>query len=148
MSEQSGYILLVEDSDEDTELIMHALRGASSTLPVARVRDGVQALEFLRCLGKWSARSAGAPVLVLLDNQMPRLDGTEVLREIRADAALKDIPVVMLTSSSAHMDILKSHHLGATGYVVKPLTIESFAAAARACGLSWPLAGRPPGATP
>ena len=119
-------ILLVEDSDADAEMIMRALRKGSVVNKMVRVRDGVEALEFLFREGAFIHRSGGQPRLILLDLKMPRLDGIEVLRRLKADEKTKMVPVVMLTSSAEERDIVESYHLGVNSYLVKPVNFSSF----------------------
>lgn len=130
-------ILLAEDSAQDVEMTLAALAGNNITNRVEVVRDGEEALDYLRRRGRWSDRDPEPPVLVLLDLKMPKVDGLEVLREIRADPALRLIPVVMLTSSREEQDVLRSYELGVNAYVVKPVGFEKFAQAVRDLGLFW-----------
>lgn len=137
-------ILLAEDSTQDVEMTLAALASNNITNRVDVVRDGEEALDYLRRLGRWSDRDAEPPVLVLLDLKMPKVDGLEVLREIRADAALRLIPVVMLTSSREEQDVVRSYELGVNAYVVKPVGFEKFAQAVRELGLFWVLLNQAP----
>ena len=130
-------ILLAEDNPSDLELTLEALAGNNLANRVAVVRDGVEALEYLRCEGKFSQRNRGNPAVAILDIKMPRMDGIEVLRAIRADAALKTIPVVMLTSSREEHDLIRSYELGSNAYVVKPVKFSEFMDAVRHIGVFW-----------
>ncbi len=130
-------ILLAEDNPSDLELTLEALAGNNLANRVAVVRDGVEALEYLRCEGKFSQRNRGNPAVAILDIKMPRMDGIEVLRAIRADAALKTIPVVMLTSSREEHDLIRSYELGSNAYVVKPVKFSEFIDAVRHIGVFW-----------
>src|SRR6201989_1218337 len=136
-------ILLVEDSDADAEVIARALRKATirTNRPV-RVRDGQEALEFLFKEGAFSEGTAPLPQLILLDLHMPRIDGMEVLRTIKADALTRDIPVVVLTSSAQERDLVSSYKLGATGSLIKPLNFATFAEAVTQAGLCWVMTTR------
>jgi CheY-like chemotaxis protein len=130
-------ILLAEDNPSDAELTMEALADNNLANRVTVVMDGVEAMEFLRCEGKYSGRTTGNPAVTILDIKMPRMDGIEVLRAIRADAALKMIPVVMLTSSREENDLIRSYELGSNAYVVKPVKFVEFVEAVKRLGLFW-----------
>jgi CheY-like chemotaxis protein len=117
-------ILLVEDSPSDTELTIEALREAKMRNHLSIVEDGVQAMEFLRRQGAYA--SAPRPDLIMLDLNLPRKDGREVLAEIKADPTLQTIPVVVLTTSRAEQDIARSYNLHANCYVTKPVDFERF----------------------
>ena len=130
-------ILLAEDNPQDAELILEALADHKLANRVTHVKDGVEALEYLRCEGKYAARRTGHPAVVVLDIKMPRLDGIEVLRAIRSDPALKLIPVVMLTSSREEQDLIHSYELGSNAYVVKPVKFVDFIAAVKQLGIFW-----------
>ena len=117
-------ILLVEDSPSDTDLTVEALREAKVRNHLSIVEDGVQALEFLRRQGKFGA--APRPDLILLDLNLPRKDGREVLAEIKADDSLKTIPVVVLTTSRAEQDVLQAYKYHANCYITKPVDFEQF----------------------
>ena len=101
------------------------------------VRDGVEAMEYLQCRGKYKQRKPGLPAVLLLDIKMPRLDGIEVLRAIRGDSALKLLPVVILTSSREEQDLIRSYELGVNAYVVKPVNFKDFIQAVREIGVFW-----------
>lgn len=141
-------ILLVEDNANDAELMMAALRMHDLAERVALVRDGAEALDYLYCRGAYSARQSVPPVVVLLDIKMPRLDGTHVLRRIRADDRTRGIPVVMLTSSREESDLKRCYELGANAYVVKPVDFKHFAETVRQLGVFWALINEPPPAAP
>lgn len=117
-------ILLVEDSPSDTELTVEALREAKMRNHLNTVEDGVQAMEFLRRQGKYA--DAPRPDLIMLDLNLPRKDGREVLAEIKADEDLKTIPVVVLTTSRAEQDVLRAYQLNANCYITKPVDFEQF----------------------
>ena len=132
-------ILLVEDNQNDVELTIEALSENNLANRVVVVRDGVEAMEYLRCQGKFAERKKGNPAVLLLDNKMPRMDGIEVLRTIRSDNALKSIPVVMLTSSREEPDLKRCYELGVNAYVVKPVNFKEFIDAVKHVGIFWAL---------
>jgi two-component system response regulator len=138
-------ILLVEDSDADAEMIIRALRKGGLINNVSRVRDGVEALDFVFREGAFAQRSGGQPKLILLDLKMPRLGGIDVLRRLKSDAGTKPIPVVMLTSSAEERDIVESYHLGLNSYLVKPVSFSAFTDVVVQAGLYWAVANRLPG---
>ena len=121
------FILLAEDDAVVAELVMHTLATMTPAPKVVHVRDGVDALDFLHVRGKYTQREPGNPTVVLLDVKMPRLDGLEVLRQVKTNEQLKTTPVVMLTSSQDDKDVRESYLLGANAYVVKPVEFRRFA---------------------
>ena len=130
-------ILLVEDDPADAEMTADALREAHLANPIVHVEDGVEALDYLRRTGAYADRAEGHPVVVLLDIKMPRMDGIEVLREIRSNNDTKHIPVVILSSSREERDLAASWDLGVNAYVVKPVDAEQFFVAVQALGHFW-----------
>jgi two-component system response regulator len=139
-------ILLVEDSPRDAELILDALGGHQLAKEVVHVRDGAEALDYLHRRGPFVDRSDGQPALILLDLKLPKVDGLEVLRQIKADSVLKMIPVVMMTSSREEQDLLCSYQLGVNAYVVKPMKFQDFVEAVKEVGAFWGLINEvPPG---
>ncbi len=138
-------ILLAEDNQNDVDLTLLALAEYNLANKIQVVNDGVEALEYLRSQGKFKGRNPGHPAVVLLDLKMPRLDGIEVLREIRSDPELKLIPVVMLTSSSEEGDLLQSYRLGVNAYVVKPVDFNQFINAMKQLGAFWAVLNEIPG---
>lgn len=128
-------ILLVEDSETDAELTLQALKQGKLENTVHHVKDGVEAMQFLRKEGDFAG--ASRPDLILLDLNMPRLDGREVLKRIREDESLKVIPVVVLTTSSHDKDILETYGLTANSYIVKPVDLNSFFEVVRAISNFW-----------
>jgi CheY-like chemotaxis protein len=132
-------ILLVEDNPEDIELTTEALAEISLANRVISVNDGVHAMEYLKCEGIYQNREPENPAIILMDIKMPRMDGIEVLEAIRADPALKTIPVVMLTSSREEPDLKKCYDLGVNAYVVKPVNIKDFFEAVKQLGVFWAL---------
>jgi len=139
-------ILLAEDSPNDAELTLEALADNNLANRVTHVKDGVEAIEFLRCEGKYQTRKPVHPAVVILDIKMPRMDGIEVLRAIRSDPSLKMIPVVMLTSSREEQDLIRSYELGINAYVVKPVNFSDFVSAVKQLGGFWAVLNElPPG---
>jgi CheY-like chemotaxis protein len=130
-------ILLAEDDPNDVELTLAALEGEQLTDSIDVVRDAVEALDYLYRRGAFAKRSTGHPRVVLLDLKMPRLDGLEVLRQIKQDPAFAALPIVVLTSSRQEQDIAQSYDLGANAYVVKPVAFDEFATAIHRTGLFW-----------
>ena len=145
MTEQYPDILLAEDNPNDVELTLEALAEHNLANRVTVAHDGVEALEYLRREGAYADRAPGLPAVVLLDIKMPRMDGLEVLREIRGDPELRRLPVVILTSSREEQDIITSYDLGVNAYVVKPVDFQSFIEAVEHLGVFWALINeRPP----
>ena len=139
-------ILLAEDSDADAELTTRALRKGNVVNNIVRVRDGVEALEFVFREGAFSQRRGGQPRLILLDLKMPRVGGIDVLRRLKADEKTKLIPVVILTSSAEEQDVLESYRLGVNSYLVKPVEFSAFTAVISQAGLYWAVLNRIPSA--
>jgi two-component system response regulator len=138
-------ILLVEDNPDDEALTLRALRKANVRNEVVVARDGVEALDYLFATGPHAGRDTSVlPQVVLLDLKLPRLDGLEVLRRLRADARTKVLPVVILTSSNEEEDRVAGYELGANSYVRKPVDFGHFAEAVRQLGLYWLLLNQPP----
>jgi CheY-like chemotaxis protein len=137
-------ILLVEDNPNDVELTLIALEKTRLANPVVSLRDGEEALQYLRREGQWADRADENPAVILLDKKLPKVDGHEVLREVRGDEKLKRIPVVMLTSSREETDLLRSYDLGVNAYVVKPVAFDDFMAAINDLGMFWAVLNEPP----
>lgn len=137
-------ILLVEDSKKDIELTLAALEQHHLANEVIVARDGAEALDYLWRRGKYKSRIDELPAVVLLDLKLPKVDGLEVLREMKADGHLKRIPVVMLTSSREEQDLVKSYELGVSAYVVKPVDFQQFVSTVRELGLFWAVINEPP----
>lgn len=138
-------ILLVEDNADDEELTLRAFRKNNILNPVVVARDGVEALDYLFGTGAHSGRDTrNQPQVVLLDLKLPKVDGLEVLRQLRADPRTHLLPVVILTTSNEERDILASYQLGANSYVRKPVDFEQFLEAARQLGLYWLVLNVPP----
>ena len=136
-------ILLAVDSRSDVELAIEALTEHHLANQVVTVSDGAEALDYLYSRGRFEGRSDGLPALVLLDIHMPKVDGLEVLRRIRADALLATLPVVMLTSSRQERDIVESYRHRVNGFMVKPIDFPAFIEAVKALGLSWGVVNEP-----
>ena len=137
-------ILLVEDSPKDAELTMAALSRCQLLNDVIHVRDGAEALEYLRCEGKFAGAMHGGPVVVLLDLKLPKVNGLEVLEQVRADAQLSSTPIVMLTSSREEQDLVRSYELGVNAFVVKPVDFKEFFDAIQGLGMFWGITNQPP----
>ena len=144
MAEQAVEILLVEDNPSDVELTLHALRRHKLANHIEVVRDGREALDFLHGAGTYAGRDPGRqPRLILLDLKLPKIDGLEVLSQIKADNRLRSIPVVVITSSREERDLTQSYNLGVNSYVVKPVDFEQFTEAMRTLGFYWLLVNQP-----
>jgi len=139
MNREIRTILLAEDSSADAEMAHHALREAKLVNPVVHVEDGVEALDYLFCRNSFSGRARGNPAVVLLDIKMPRMDGLEVLQNMRANEHLKRVPVVILSSSREESDLVHSWNLGVNAYVVKPVDVSQFFSAVQTLGQFWAL---------
>jgi CheY-like chemotaxis protein len=137
-------ILLAEDNPQDVELTLEALAEHNLANNVIAVKDGVEALEYLRSEGQYKNRKKGNPAVLLLDIKMPRMDGIEVLEAIRSDKSLKSLPVVMLTSSREEPDLKKCYALGANAYVVKPVNFKDFVEAVKTIGIFWAILNEQP----
>ena len=137
-------ILLVEDSPNDVELTLSALEENHLANEVVVARDGEEALDYLYRRGIFRLRAEGHPAVVLLDLKLPKVDGLEVLRQLKADPELQAIPVVMLTSSREEQDLVHSYRQGVNAYVVKPVDFTDFVAALKELGLFWAVINQPP----
>jgi len=142
-------ILVVEDSPRDAELVMEAMAANHLANEVVSLRDGAEALDYLYRRGQFAGRINGQPAVILLDLKMPRVDGNEVLRQIKGDPLLKVIPVIVMTSSREESDLHRSYQLGANAYVVKPLKFQDFVEAVTRLGAFWAVVNEtPPGSVP
>ncbi|MGJ7580101.1 response regulator [Variovorax sp. RHLX14] len=137
-------ILLVEDDKRDLELTLIALERSQLANDVVVMRDGAHALDYLRRDGEYAGRAEGNPAVVLLDLKLPKVTGLEVLEAVRADPALRSIPIVMLTSSQEEADVVKSYQLGVNAYVVKPVNFDHFVSAIADLGIFWAVLNEPP----
>jgi len=139
-----GRILMVEDDPNDVELTLTALEEYNLANEVVVTRDGQEALDYLYCRGQSSARTSDNPAVLLLDLKLPKVDGLEVLHQIKSDDRLKMIPVVVLTSSREERDMMRSYQLGVNAYVVKPVDFHEFVNAVRELGVFWAVINQPP----
>ena len=137
-------ILLAEDSPHDAEMAIDALRDANLANPIVHVEDGVEALDYLLRRGRWSDRPDEDLAVLLLDIKMPRMDGLEVLTEIRKTDRFKSLPIVVLSSSREESDLARSWDLGVNAYVVKPVDVDQFFDAVRTLGRFWAVLNEPP----
>ena len=137
-------ILMVEDDPRDVELTLTALEQYNLANEVVVVGDGEEALDYLYRRGKFEARANGNPAVVLLDLKLPKVDGLEILQQIKTDDQLKMIPVVVLTSSREERDMVASYQLGVNAYVVKPVDFHQFVNAVKELGIFWALINEPP----
>lgn len=140
-------VLLAEDSERDIELTLAALEEYNLANEVVVVRDGAEALDYLYRRGKFAGHANGTPVVVLLDLKMPKVDGIEVLRQLRNDPAFKALPVVMITSSREEQDLIRSYELGVNAYVVKPVDFQKFVESIKQVGFFWAVINEPPPGT-
>jgi CheY-like chemotaxis protein len=138
------HILLAEDNANDVELTVAALRGNRVANEIVIVRDGAEALDYLYRRNHFAGRTGDNPGLILLDLKMPKVDGIEVLRQIKGDPALRTTPVVMLTSSREEQDVVKTYGLGVNAYVVKPVVFGEFMDAVKVVGQFWAVVNQPP----
>jgi CheY-like chemotaxis protein len=139
-----GRILMVEDDAKDVELTMTALEDFNLANEVVVARDGEKALDYLYCRGEYESRGGDNPAVMLLDLKLPKVDGLEVLRQIKSDENLRLIPVVVLTSSKEEKDMVASYKLGVNAYVVKPVDFHEFVNAIRELGAFWAVINEPP----
>ncbi len=145
MTESRVEILLVEDNPAEVELTVHALSKEKLCNRIEVARDGEEALDFLFCRGRFSGRSPGHPLkLVLLDLKLPKVDGLEVLRQVKADPRTRAMPVVILTSSKEERDLVSGYQLGANSYIQKPVDFEQFRQRVKQFGLYWLVVNQPP----
>ena len=139
-----GRILIVEDDPRDVELTLTALEEYNLANAVVVTRDGQEALDYLYRRGQFQTRSDGNPAVMLLDLKLPKVDGLEVLKQVRSDEHLKMIPVVVLTSSHEEKDMMRSYKLGVNAYVVKPVDFHEFVNAVKELGVFWAVINEPP----
>lgn len=136
-------ILLVEDDPKDIELTLTALSEYNLSNEIMVARDGVEALDYLYRRGEFALRPEGNPVVILLDLKMPRLDGVQVLRQLKSDEQMRFVPVVILTSSRESRDLEEAYRFGANAYVVKPVRFTEFVEAIKGIGVFWALINEP-----
>jgi CheY-like chemotaxis protein len=144
MLDNLGRILMVEDDPKDVELTLTALEDYNLTNEVVVTRDGEEALDYLYCRGSFKMRTNENPAVLLLDLKLPKIDGLEVLQQIKSDETLKMIPVVVLTSSREERDMVASYKLGVNAYVVKPVDFHEFVNAIKELGVFWAIINEPP----
>jgi len=145
MSKNDVEILLVEDNPNDVELTLHAFKKNNIVNRIEIVRDGAEALDYLFATGMYADRDINShPRVILLDLKLPKIDGKEVLRRIKADPRTQTIPVVVVTSSREESDVVESYHLGVNSYIRKPVDFEQFTEAVRTIGMYWLLLNEPP----
>ena len=144
MTTNTVEILLVEDNPNDVELTLHALRKHNLANRIHIVRDGEEALDFLFCRGAYKDRDPVIPKVVLLDLKLPKVDGIEVLRQLRADERTRVMPVVIMTSSRQERDVAETYKLGINSYIVKPVDFDQFSESVRQIGCYWLLLNQPP----
>ncbi len=137
-------ILFAEDNAKDVELTLAALAEINLANEVVVVRDGAEALDYLYARGKFQMRAKGNPAVILLDIKMPKVDGLQVLKTVKSDPDLKNIPVVILTSSREERDLVESYRLGVNAYVVKPVAFQEFVKAVKELGSFWAIINEPP----
>jgi len=138
-------IFVIEDNDDDAELALRAFQRAKIPNPIVRVRDGAQALDYLFARGQYAGKNPGElPAVTLLDLNLPKLSGLEVLKAIRANERTKHLPIVILTYSNEEKDRLSAYHHFANSYVLKPVDYDRFVAAAHQLGLNWMVLNSPP----
>jgi CheY-like chemotaxis protein len=139
-----GRILLVEDDPQDVELTLTALQEYNLVNDVFVARDGQEALDYLYCRGQFSGRDGNRPAVMLLDLKLPKINGLEVLQQVRSDPQLRVLPVVVLTSSHEERDLVRSYELGVNAYVVKPVDFHAFVNAVKELGVFWAVINEPP----
>jgi CheY-like chemotaxis protein len=138
-------IILIEDDPADAELALHALRSEHLGNHIHVLRDGEEALDFIFCRGPYSGRRSNhTPKLILLDLKLPKIDGLEVLRQLKGDPHTRAIPVVVLTSSREEQDLVRSYRLGVNSYIQKPVDFQQFRETIRQLGLYWLVVNQPP----
>jgi two-component system, response regulator len=138
MNSEELDILLVEDNQDDVDLALHALRREKLANSIFVARDGEEALDFLFCRGAYQTRSFDhPPKLVLLDLKLPKINGMEVLKQVKGDPRTRTIPVVIMTSSKEERDLVASYNLGANSYIQKPVDFEQFRETVKSVGLYW-----------
>lgn len=143
MSDHHRPILIVDDSDEDNEMTLRALRKMPIGNELIVLNDGAEALDWLHRRERFASRTGLDPIFILLDVKMPKVDGIEVLRQVKSSPTLKCIPIVMMTSSDLARDIIESYELGVNAYVVKPVEMDRFLEAVRQIAAFWVVVNKP-----
>jgi two-component system response regulator len=138
-------ILYAEDNPSDAELTLYTLKTRNIANNIVWVRDGVEALDFIKYRGRYTSRTGGMPKMILLDLKMPKMDGIDVLRALKAEEDTRGIPVVIMTSSHEESDLVRSYKLGVNSYIVKPVDFDNFAKMVSEVGLYWMLSNKVPG---
>ncbi|HEX2667179.1 MAG TPA: response regulator [Gammaproteobacteria bacterium] len=138
-------ILYAEDNPADAELTLYTLKTRNIANHIVWVRDGVEVLDFLKYRGRYAGRTQSMPKMILLDLKMPKMDGIDVLRVLKADPETQGIPVVIMTSSHEESDLIRSYKLGVNSYIVKPVDFDNFAKMVSEVGLYWMLSNKVPG---
>jgi DNA-binding response OmpR family regulator len=144
MEVKLNHILVVEDNENDLELTMDALKSRNIANDIAVARDGAEALDYIFSRGKWEGRETGNPAVILLDLKLPKVNGLEVLKQLRENEATELVPVVILTSSNEEKDIIEGYRLGTNAYVVKPVVFDDFMKAVELLGAFWAVINKPP----
>jgi CheY-like chemotaxis protein len=147
MTNEGLEVLLVEDDPDDLELTLHALREARITNPIQIARDGEEALDYIFSRGSFAGREINRPRVILLDLKLPKVDGLQVLRQIKADQRTKGVPIVILTSSSEERDLIEGYRLGANSYIQKPVDFAQFQQTIRELGYYWLVVNQAPPTT-
>ncbi len=145
MNSEDLDILLVEDSQDDLDLALHTLKREKLANSIKVARDGEEALDFIFCRGAFARRTfEHPPRLVLLDLKLPKVDGMEVLKQVKSDPRTRTIPIVIMTSSKEERDLVASYHLGANSYIQKPVDFDQFRQTVKTVGLYWLVINQPP----
>lgn len=137
-------ILYAEDNPADAELTLHTLKERKIANNIVWVRDGAEALDFIRSQGKYQSRHGGMPKMILLDLKMPKVDGIDVLKALKGDGTTQSIPVIIMTSSNEEADLVKSYKLGVNSYIVKPVDFDKFVKIVEEVGLYWLVSNKVP----
>lgn len=142
---ESVEVLLAEDNPSDAEMALRAFRKNNFANKVHWVKDGEEALEYVMCTGRYAGRNTShSPKLLLLDLKMPKVDGIDVLRQLKSEERFKTIPVVIMTSSNEERDVVETYRLGVNSYIVKPVDFSKFVATVAEVGMYWMLTNRVP----
>ncbi len=142
--EQQVDILLIEDNPEEAELAIRSMKKSKVANTMVHIDDGAEALDYIFARGKYTGNKAGHPRMILLDLNLPKVGGLEILKEVKGDERTKIIPVVVLTSSQEQRDVIESYKLGVNSYIVKPVNFESFSKAIVELNMYWLVLNQPP----